>query len=776
MTRYRHFIVIAFFLLLASGLLAANEVTTELELNKPTKRDRNFHDRRNANMDILEAASCSREYITTSQFDVGSVVFHDTTTDRIDLAICTSLVNVECSLGGMVQKTDTTTSATISTCATIGPITDDAGLVLSTGLDYFISSAVAGKTTSVETAGIKTVLVGRAVSTTHIQLASGGGSGGGAIESITTTAPAGHIFVSDGSNRGTAVSTSTIEGADFNSKTDGLPAPEGQTQISDGASGIDWGFAASGRNIIREEAFGPTDPEPIDTTHVTIELSQDGAPSNAIGALIVWGMEVPTGAVGGNVRRDSSDTNYRVVTAGTSAFSAGSTVAWFSPGTQSFQANLTSAQTFNAHFIVVYGYVVEATVSSQVENVFFFKQPVALTVGSSAGNFPDETVIADQVIDLSAAIPVGSAAAQIRVVTTNTATASDLFLTENGVTVLDLDDHICIRNENGADEVNDCWVTVNSDQEAKGHWLNAWTAGGLQASVLGYALRNTDPSQVTYLATTASALTTNDVVFLDTTSGQVSKAQANTTATARVNGVVKKVLSSTLVQVQTIGERGDTFRDDVGAVLVPNTRYYLSENVSGAVTGTLPTTFRVSVGVAKDVSTLIILPDRFLSIDDMSDVNMITTTPLAGQRMEFDGVNWIPTNKTITFEATDYNSVSGDYAVNSIAANGQGNFSFKIPDDFHALVSLELIVIPTSTNATADIDLFTDYALDGEDPATNSEADVATTYAYTVSVFTKIDLAPVFSSLLAGHNAGLTVDHNAIGGAAGYHSIEMVYR
>ena len=110
----------------------------------------------------------------------------------------------------------------------------------------------------------------------------------------------------------------------------------------------------------------------------------------------------------------------------------------------------------------------------------------------------------------------------------------------------------------------------------------------------------------------------------------------------------------------------------------------------------------------------------------------------------------------------------GDHNTVSVRSNDSARFEAHIPDDFVALVSFQAIMIPGSTNATANIDLASDYAALGEAFNVNSETDTTSTYSLTINLMTGISLATVATNISAGDFFGVTITHNAIGGTANY--------
>lgn len=137
----------------------------------------------------------------------------------------------------------------------------------------------------------------------------------------------------------------------------------------------------------------------------------------------------------------------------------------------------------------------------------------------------------------------------------------------------------------------------------------------------------------------------------------------------------------------------------------------------------------------------------------------------------FDGTDFIAVTisseqsdvKEVFYRVDNSNDNSGDYLTKEILSNGSGFFAFRVPFDFVSLVDLKLVMIPQSTRANADIDLFSDYASVGEPKNFHSEDDTTTTYSFTLDEMTEIDISGVFSSITAGDYGGLKVDHKAAG-------------
>lgn len=101
-----------------------------------------------------------------------------------------------------------------------------------------------------------------------------------------------------------------------------------------------------------------------------------------------------------------------------------------------------------------------------------------------------------------------------------------------------------------------------------------------------------------------------------------------------------------------------------------------------------------------------------------------------------------------------------NYSVRNAAASASSYFSFFVPHDFTSLVSLELIVFPTSTQIAADIDLFSSYAEIGQDRTAHQESDTTITYNLTANQMAGLDISSVFSAIVAGDFCGIHVDQS----------------
>lgn len=134
----------------------------------------------------------------------------------------------------------------------------------------------------------------------------------------------------------------------------------------------------------------------------------------------------------------------------------------------------------------------------------------------------------------------------------------------------------------------------------------------------------------------------------------------------------------------------------------------------------------------------------------------------------YDGTSWIDLGASgggvkELFFISIYNVFQGDYGSLEISTNGNDSFNFAVPLDFVSLVSLEVCATPENTNATANVDLNSDYSAAGESETTHSETDTAITFNFTADQKDLFDISSVFSSLAAGDHCGLNWKNSATG-------------
>lgn len=120
----------------------------------------------------------------------------------------------------------------------------------------------------------------------------------------------------------------------------------------------------------------------------------------------------------------------------------------------------------------------------------------------------------------------------------------------------------------------------------------------------------------------------------------------------------------------------------------------------------------------------------------------------------------VPTTREIVISIRQDKDL-GDYSTLRIKDGADGQVSGFVPEDFESLVEMALRLIPTGSDATADIDLTSSYAAPGEPQDTNSESDLVSTYNLVADEIFDLDLSGVFTALAAGDSFGLTFGNQA---------------
>ena len=116
----------------------------------------------------------------------------------------------------------------------------------------------------------------------------------------------------------------------------------------------------------------------------------------------------------------------------------------------------------------------------------------------------------------------------------------------------------------------------------------------------------------------------------------------------------------------------------------------------------------------------------------------------------------------------------GDHVGSNVGVNGSGNIEFHVPDDFHALVSAQVVVIPGGTVPAANIDLSSNYGAPGELFNANSESDVASTFPLVINQINGIDVSTVLTGIAADDSVGVLLDNNNVTG--GYLILGMHFK
>ncbi len=120
--------------------------------------------------------------------------------------------------------------------------------------------------------------------------------------------------------------------------------------------------------------------------------------------------------------------------------------------------------------------------------------------------------------------------------------------------------------------------------------------------------------------------------------------------------------------------------------------------------------------------------------------------PAGGATKEF----WVPVS---------YGNVlaKGDFAALGIGSNANSFHSFSIPADFTSITSAVIVGISLITNATSELDIWSDYGAHNQAYNTHSESDTASTYALNADQIEEIDISGILSSLAAGDYVGIKI-------------------
>jgi hypothetical protein len=163
---------------------------------------------------------------------------------------------------------------------------------------------------------------------------------------------------------------------------------------------------------------------------------------------------------------------------------------------------------------------------------------------------------------------------------------------------------------------------------------------------------------------------------------------------------------------------------------------------------------------------------------DASEVNNDSGVSGANVALALDNLEAaIPISFTKCF-LPDTNSNDGNHRIRTIGASANFNLEFAVPNDFNALVSIEVIISPTGGGGGSgkDLDLSSSYGNIGETTNFHSETDTTSTYDFgTAGEFKAIDVSSVFSLLSANDICGLNWDNNSVGGTINIYAIKLIY-
>ncbi len=129
------------------------------------------------------------------------------------------------------------------------------------------------------------------------------------------------------------------------------------------------------------------------------------------------------------------------------------------------------------------------------------------------------------------------------------------------------------------------------------------------------------------------------------------------------------------------------------------------------------------------------------------------------------------------FFGGDYGGNFNDYRGRSVGSSGTQRFNWAVPDNFSALVSVELVgAIVGVGNVAGTYTLNSDYGAEGEQNDNHSETDATGSSDFSAAGETKaIDISSVYSVLAAGDYCGLFLDHTGIGTTMQYFFVKLVY-
>lgn len=106
----------------------------------------------------------------------------------------------------------------------------------------------------------------------------------------------------------------------------------------------------------------------------------------------------------------------------------------------------------------------------------------------------------------------------------------------------------------------------------------------------------------------------------------------------------------------------------------------------------------------------------------------------------------------------------GYHRVIQLDADGEVmRFNFFVPHNFTAITEVYVIVYADDAVSDADIDIDSEYGANGEDYNTHTEADTSTTYNFSADVWSKLSLAGILSSLVAGDRVGVNIEMKEAG-------------
>lgn len=118
--------------------------------------------------------------------------------------------------------------------------------------------------------------------------------------------------------------------------------------------------------------------------------------------------------------------------------------------------------------------------------------------------------------------------------------------------------------------------------------------------------------------------------------------------------------------------------------------------------------------------------------------------------------------------------VMGDYAVRSRGVGNSASISFCVPDDFDAIIGIEIALAQTNSG-NLQYDLESDYCNPDSSELYNvhSESSLNQTVAVTANKPIFLSAAGVFTALAAGDICGLTITNDGVGGAGSMYVVGL---
>ncbi len=149
----------------------------------------------------------------------------------------------------------------------------------------------------------------------------------------------------------------------------------------------------------------------------------------------------------------------------------------------------------------------------------------------------------------------------------------------------------------------------------------------------------------------------------------------------------------------------------------------------------------------------------------------------SGTTTGWSGVTTSPTGTKSLFIIAPSQSpqTTGTHIGSNTTQNGSGNLEFHVPDDFHTLVTAQVLIVAPQTHAAANIDLETNYGAPGELFNANVETDATLTFAITLDEITEIDVSSVLTGIAVDDTVGLQLSNDTVAGGYLILGIHLTY-